>query len=160
MKKKTIADVDVKGKRVLVRVDFNVPLSCKDPNEKILVTDETRMVAALPTIQYLLDHDAALIICSHLGRPSSGEDKQFAMDPVGISLGELLERPVKKLDVVVGSAARGEDTETSDIDLSLVVEGAIQRRLTSRLPPRRICALAFGNPLRGLGNRRTVTCNG
>jgi phosphoglycerate kinase len=102
MDKKTINDIDVEGKKMLVRVDFNVPLSSKDPSDEISVTDNTRIQAALPTINYLLDHGAALILCSHLGRPKSSEDKQFAMDPVAERLSKLLERPVSKLDSVVG----------------------------------------------------------
>jgi phosphoglycerate kinase len=102
MNKKTITDVDVTGKKVLVRVDFNVPLSSKDPNEVITVTDDTRIRAALPTLNHLLDQGAALILCSHLGRPSSAADKQYAMDPVAKRLGELLDRPVQKVDEVIG----------------------------------------------------------
>lgn len=102
MNKKTISQIDVEGKKVLVRVDFNVPLSSKDPDEKIFVTDDTRIQAALPTLNYLLDHGAALILCSHLGRPKSDADKQFAMDPVARRLGELLDTDVQKMDEVVG----------------------------------------------------------
>jgi len=104
MKTKTITDIDVKGKKVLVRVDFNVPLSSKNPADHITVTDDTRIRAALPTLNYLLDQGAALILCSHLGRPSSAADKQYAMDPIASRLSELLNRPVKKLDEVVGPA--------------------------------------------------------
>jgi phosphoglycerate kinase len=104
MNKKTIEDIDVRGKKVLVRVDFNVPLSSKDPNEEITVTDDTRIRAALPTLNYLLEQDAALILCSHLGRPSSADDKQFAMDPVAMALSDALERPVIKVDEVVGDS--------------------------------------------------------
>lgn len=104
MNKKTIEDIEVQGKKVLVRVDFNVPLSSKNPEDDIQVTDDTRIRAALPTLNYLLDHGAALILCSHLGRPSSPEDKQFAMDPVADKLSELLGKPVKKLDEVVGES--------------------------------------------------------
>lgn len=102
MNKKTVTDIDVKDKKVLVRVDFNVPLSSKDPKDHIVVTDDTRIQAALPTLNYLLDHGAALILCSHLGRPSSAEDKQYAMDPVAARLSQLLGRDVQKMDEVVG----------------------------------------------------------
>ncbi len=105
MNKKTITDIDVAGKKVLVRVDFNVPLSSKDPNDDITVTDDTRINAALPTLNYLLDQGASLILCSHLGRPQSAADTQFAMDPVGARLGELLGRRVQKVDEVVGTQA-------------------------------------------------------
>lgn len=102
MNKKSIEDIDVSGKKVLVRVDFNVPLSSQDPNAHITVTDDTRIRAALPTLNYLLEHGAALILCSHLGRPKKPEDRQFAMDPVAKQLAELLDRPVVKLDELVG----------------------------------------------------------
>jgi phosphoglycerate kinase len=102
MDKQTIEGIDVRGKKVLVRVDFNVPLSSKDPADLITVTDDTRINAALPTLNYLLDQGAALILCSHLGRPKSPEDRQFAMDPVAERLQVLLDRPVQKMDQVVG----------------------------------------------------------
>jgi phosphoglycerate kinase len=104
MNKKTVTDLDVNGKRVLVRVDFNVPLSSKDPNDDITVTDDTRIRAALPTINYLLDNDAILILCSHLGRPTSSADTQYSMAPVAAKLSELLGRPVQKMDEVVGAS--------------------------------------------------------
>jgi len=96
MNKQTVRDVDVKGKRVLVRVDFNVPL--KDG----AVTDDRRIRAALPTIQYLLDQGAAVVLMSHLGRPKGEPKPEFRMDPVAERLGELLGRPVTKLDDCVG----------------------------------------------------------
>jgi phosphoglycerate kinase len=96
MNKKTIKDVDVNGKRCLVRVDFNVPM------EAGRVTDDRRIRAALPTIQYLLDHGAAVVLMSHLGRPKDGPDPKFAMGPVADRLGELLGQPVEKLDDCVG----------------------------------------------------------
>jgi phosphoglycerate kinase len=98
MNKKTIKDIEVKGKRVLVRVDFNVPM------ENGQVTDDRRIRAALPTINYLLEHGASVVLMSHLGRPKGGPDPQFAMDPVAAKLGELLDKPVKKLDDCVGPA--------------------------------------------------------
>ncbi len=102
MNKKTIEDVNVTDKTVFVRVDFNVPLSSRDPNETITVTDDTRIRAALPTINYLLEHGAALILASHLGRPESAEDREYAMDPVARRLDELLDAPVRKVGAVVG----------------------------------------------------------
>lgn len=96
MNKRTIKDIDVSGKRVLVRVDFNVPM------ESGQVTDDRRIRAALPTIQYLLDNGASVVLMSHLGRPKEGPDPKFAMDPVATRLGELLGKSVKKLDNCVG----------------------------------------------------------
>ena len=102
MNKKTVRDIDVQGKKVLVRVDFNVPLSSKDPQDTITVTDDTRIQAALPTLNYLLDHGAALILCSHLGRPSTAADTQYSMAPVAAHLEKVLGRPVQMADDVVG----------------------------------------------------------
>lgn len=106
MNKKTIEDIDVSGKKVLVRVDFNVPLSGKDPAAGITVTDDTRIRAALPTLNYLLDNGASLILMSHLGRPKSPEDKHLSMEPVAERLSALLNRPVRTVGDVVGPEVR------------------------------------------------------
>lgn len=97
--KKTVRDIDVAEKRVLVRVDFNVPI--KDGK----VGDDTRIRAALPTIQYLLEHNAAVILCSHLGRPKGGPDPAFSLQPTAERLSELIARPVDFAPVPVGPAA-------------------------------------------------------
>jgi phosphoglycerate kinase len=95
MDKKTVRDIDVKGKRVLMRVDFNVPV--KDGK----VGDDTRIQAAVPTINYLLEHGAAVVLMSHLGRPKGVDDK-LRMAPVGARLAEILGRPVRTLTDCVG----------------------------------------------------------
>jgi phosphoglycerate kinase len=117
MNKKTVRDIEVKGKKVLVRVDFNVPLSSKDPKDDITVTDDTRIKAALPTLNYLLDNGAALILCSHLGRPSSAADTQFSMAPVANRLSELLGSKVQTADDVVGPnvTAAAAELEPGDV---------------------------------------------
>jgi len=98
MNKKTIHDVDVQGKRVLVRVDFNVPLKEGE------VADDTRIEAAMPTIQYLLDNGAAVVLMSHLGRPKGEVVEDLKMDPVAERLSTLLDQPVKKMDDCVGAS--------------------------------------------------------
>ncbi len=90
MNKKTLRDIDVNGKRVLVRVDFNVPLDAERH-----ITDDTRIRAALPTIGYLLDHGAAVILMSHLGRPDGQVVEKLRLAPVAQRLGDLLGRPVR-----------------------------------------------------------------
>ncbi len=96
MNKKTIKDIDVKGKRVLVRVDFNVPM------ENGQITDDRRIRAALPTIQYLLDYGASVVLMSHFGRPKSGPELKYSLKPAATRLQELLGRPVKMLADCVG----------------------------------------------------------
>jgi phosphoglycerate kinase len=97
--KKTIADIDPKNKRVLVRVDFNVPI------EGGAVQDDTRMTAALPTIQNLLERGAALILCSHLGRPKDAPDPKYSMKPVAEHLVKLVKAPVKFCEECIGPRA-------------------------------------------------------
>jgi len=97
MAKKTVADIDVKGKKVLMRVDFNVPLD-KSQN----ITNDNRIVQALPTIKHVLDHGGSLILMSHLGRPEGEPDPKYSMAPVAKRLGELLGRPVGFVNDCVG----------------------------------------------------------
>src|SRR6266699_57122 len=97
MNKKTIRDIQVAGKRVLVRVDFNVPLDAE-----LHITDDTRIKAAIPTIQYLLDQGAAVILMSHLGRPKGQVVDSMRLTPVAKRLSELLGRPVQMAADCVG----------------------------------------------------------
>ncbi|MBR6816497.1 MAG: phosphoglycerate kinase [Clostridia bacterium] len=99
MNKKTIKDIDVAGKRVLVRVDFNVPLKNGE------ITDETRIQAALPTIQYLLEQNAKVVLCSHLGRPKGEFKPEFSLAPVARRLQGLLPNKVTFATDVVGESA-------------------------------------------------------
>ena len=115
MVKKTIEDVTVQGKRVLVRVDFNVPLT-----DDGRVSDDKRIVAALPTIQYLLEHHAKVILCSHLGRPKGKVDPKYSLVPVGARLSELLpDVKIWMADDVIGESARSavDDMQEGEIVL-------------------------------------------
>lgn len=101
MNKKTIRDIDLKGKKVFVRCDFNVPL---DENGNI--TDNRRIVAALPTIKYLLDQNCKIILASHLGRPKGEVNPKFSLKPVATELSKLLGKEVKLAEDVVGPSAK------------------------------------------------------
>src|SRR5512134_1523953 len=96
MNKKTVKDIDLKGKRVLMRVDFNVPMADGK------VTDDKRIKAALPTIKYVLDQGASLLLMSHLGRPKGGPDPEFSLRPAAEVLSSLLGIPVKMAPAPVG----------------------------------------------------------
>ena len=100
LNKKSVEDIDVSGKKVLVRCDFNVKM------EDGVITSDKRIVASLPTIKYLLDHNAKVILCSHLGRPKGEFNPEFSLKPVAKRLGELLGIEVKMADDVVGESAK------------------------------------------------------
>ncbi len=99
--KKTVLDIDVKGKKVIARCDFNVP-----QDENLNITDDKRITASLPTIQYLIDNGAALILCSHLGRPKGEFNMKYSLAPVAKRLSELLGKEVKLAKDVVGEDAK------------------------------------------------------
>ncbi|MDD4003204.1 MAG: phosphoglycerate kinase [Clostridia bacterium] len=101
MNKKSVKDIDIKGKKVLVRVDFNVPL---DENKKI--TDENRIIGAMPTIEYLLNNGAKVILCSHLGRPKGEFNMKYSLKPVGDRLNELLGKKVVFAQDIIGQSAQ------------------------------------------------------
>ena len=129
LNKVTVEDLDVKGRRVLVRVDFNVPL--KDGK----VTNDNRIVGAIPTIRYLADHGAKVILCSHLGKPK-GPDAAFTMAPVAARLGELMGRPVLFADddTVVGENARRMVSEMKDGDILVLQNTRFRKEETKNEP--------------------------
>jgi phosphoglycerate kinase len=114
MNKKTIKDIDLKGKRVFCRVDFNVPMS------EGKVTDETRIKAALPTIQYLSEQGAKVILASHLGRPKGQVVEELRLTPVAKRLSELLGKDVAKTDEAYGETVKAEIEKMSDGDVLLL----------------------------------------
>ena len=113
LSKKTIDDIDVKGKRVLVRVDFNVPM--KDG----VITNDNRIVAALPTIKKLVADGGKVILCSHLGKPKNGPEAKFSLAPCAVRLSELLGQPVVFADddTVVGDNAKAAVAAMKDGDV-------------------------------------------
>ncbi|SJZ43212.1 phosphoglycerate kinase [Garciella nitratireducens] len=117
LNKKSIQDVDVKSKRVIMRVDFNVPL---DENGKI--TDETRIIAALPTIQYLIEQGAKLILISHLGRPKGEPNKKYSLEPVAQNLADQLGQEVTFAsdDIVIGESAKQAVSAMKDGEIVLL----------------------------------------
>lgn len=133
-----LTDLDVKGKRVLVRVDFNVPL-----DEAQRITDDTRIRAAVPTIEYLLEAGATVILMSHLGRPKGVEDA-LRLDPVATRLAELLGRPVKKVDDCVGPEVEAAAKELEPGEVLLLDNLRFYKEETANDPDfaRRLASLA------------------
>lgn len=114
-KVKTLADADVKGKRVLCRVDFNVPLADG------VVTDDMRVQAAMPTIDYLVEHGAKVVLCSHLGRPEgTGYQEEFSLAPVAKHLSQVLGKTVRFATDTIGESAQKVASELSDGEVALL----------------------------------------
>lgn len=116
MNKKTIKDIDVKNKKVLVRCDFNVPQN-KETGE---ITDNRRIKAALPTIQYLLENNAKVILCSHLGRPKGEVNTKYSLKPVAEELSKLLGKEVKLAKDVIGADAKELTSNIKDGEIVLL----------------------------------------
>lgn len=116
MNKKTVKDIDVNGKKVLVRCDFNVPID----SETGKITDNRRIRAALPTIQYLLDHNAKVILCSHLGRPKGEFNLKYSLKPVAEELSILLNKDVKLAKDVIGESAKELTANMKEGDIVLL----------------------------------------
>lgn len=115
LNKKTIEDIDVNGKRVLVRCDFNVPQD-EDGN----ITDDRRIVAALPTIKYLIEHNAKVILCSHLGRPKGEFNMKYSLKPIAKRLSELLGKEVRMAEDVIGDSAKSIASSLEEGDVMLL----------------------------------------
>lgn len=116
MNKKTVKDIYVNGKKVLVRCDFNVPID----SETGKITDNRRIRAALPTIQYLLDHNAKVILCSHLGRPKGEFNLKYSLKPVAEELSKLLNKDVKLAKDVIGESAKELTSNMKEGDIVLL----------------------------------------
>ena len=115
MAKKTIEDIQVSGKKVLVRCDFNVPM-----DENKVITDENRIRGALPTIKYLMEHGAKVILCSHLGRPKGEFNPKYSLKPVAERLSQLLGKDVVMAEDVIGPSAQKLAAELKDGDVMLL----------------------------------------
>ena len=129
MNKKTVKDIDLKGKKVLLRCDFNVPL---DENQKI--TDSTRIVAAIPTIKYLLENNCKIIITSHLGRPKGEYKPECSLKPVAEALSELLGQEVKMAKDVVGEDAKALAAALENGDVMLLENVRYHKEETKNAP--------------------------
>lgn len=140
MAKKTIEDISVNGKKVLVRVDFNVPIDAEGQ-----VSDDKRIVAALPTIQYLLDHNAKVILCSHLGRPKGAPDPKYSLAPVGARLAELLpDTNIWFAEDTIGESAQAAIADMKDGEIVLLENVRFYKEETDNDPEfaKKLAALA------------------
>ena len=128
--KKTVEELDVKGKRVLVRCDFNVPM------KEGVITNDNRIVAALPTIKKLIENGGKVILCSHLGKPKNGPEEKFSLAPVAVRLGELLGKNVvfANDDTVVGEQAKAAVAAMNDGDVVLLQNTRFRKEETKNLP--------------------------
>ncbi|HJA26019.1 MAG TPA: phosphoglycerate kinase [Candidatus Fournierella merdigallinarum] len=130
MGKKTVEEMDVRGKRVLVRCDFNVPM------KEGKITNDNRIVAALPTIKKLMENGGRLILCSHLGKPKNGPEEKFSLAPVAVRLSELLGKEVVFAgdDEVVGPNAKAAVAAMKDGDVVLLQNTRFRKEETKNLP--------------------------
>ena len=129
MNKKTVRDIDVKGKKVLVRCDFNVP-----QDENGIITDNRRIVSALDTIKYLLENNAKVILCSHLGRPKGEFKKEFSLEPIAAELSKLLEKEVKLAKDVIGEDAQALVNDLAEGEAILLENVRFHREETDNEP--------------------------
>lgn len=129
MNKKTVKDIDLKDKKVLVRCDFNVPM-----DENKVITDNRRIVAALPTINYLLEQNCKVILCSHLGRPKGEFKKEFSLAPVATELSKQLQKPVIMAKDVIGEDAKNKAQNLKNGEVMLLENVRFHREETDNDP--------------------------
>ena len=129
MNKKTIKDIELKGKRVLVRCDFNVP-----QDDSGAITDDARIREALPTIKYLIEKGAKVILCSHFGRPEGGFDERYSLKPIADRLSELLEKPITLAKDVVGADAKAKAKALKDGEVILLENVRFEKGETKNDP--------------------------
>ena len=129
MNKKTVKDIDLKGKKVFVRCDFNVPM-----DEKQNITDNTRIVAALPTIKYLLEQDCKIVLASHLGRPKGEVKPEFSLAPVAKELSKLLNKEVIMAKDVIGEDATNKAENLKEGEIMLLENVRFHREETDNDP--------------------------
>ena len=129
MNKKTVKDIDLKGKKVFVRCDFNVPM-----DENKVITDNRRIVAALPTIKYLIENNCKIILCSHLGRPKGEVKPEFSLKPVATELSKQLGVEVKIAEDVIGESAKSLASNLNEGEVMLLENVRFHREETDNSP--------------------------
>ena len=159
MNKKTVKDIEVSGKKVLVRCDFNVP---QDENGNI--TDNRRIISSLETIKYLLDNNAKVILCSHLGRPKGEIKKEFSLAPVAKELSKLLNKEVKLASDVIGESAKKITKDMKEGEIVLLENVRFHREETDNDPEfaKKLASLAeiFVNDAFGTAHRAHASTAG
>lgn len=159
MNKKTVKDIDLKGKKVFVRCDFNVPM---DENQNI--TDNTRIVAALPTIKYLLEQNCKIILASHLGRPKGEVKPEFSLKPVAKELSRLLGKEVIMANDVIGEDAMSKASNLKEGEIMLLENVRFNREETDNDPEfaKKLASMAeiFVNDAFGTAHRAHASTTG
>ena len=159
MNKKTVKDIDLKGKKVFVRCDFNVPM---DENQNI--TDNTRIVAALPTIKYLLEQNCKIILASHLGRPKGEVKPEFSLKPVAKELSKLLGKEVIMANDVIGEDAMSKASNLKEGEIMLLENVRFHREETDNAPEfaKKLASMAeiFVNDAFGTAHRAHASTTG
>ena len=159
MNKKTVKDIDLKGKKVFVRCDFNVPMD-KEQN----ITDNTRIVAALPTIKYLLEQNCKIILASHLGRPKGEVKPEFSLKPVAKELSKLLDKEVIMANDVIGEDATSKAENLKEGEIMLLENVRFHREETDNDPEfaKKLASMAeiFVNDAFGAAHRAHASTTG